>query len=141
MTLDNTLADSPEPPLTQRQRECLMAIQQYIAAEHQAPTLDELADRLDCSKTNVFDTLERLEARGAIRRRLGEARAIEVLRPIPATLIDPNVSVYLQRPLRSMREAMRQMLAKSGASSQKKAQLLRDLLAEQQAVGKPGGVA
>jgi SOS-response transcriptional repressor LexA len=123
----------PAIDLTPRERDCLVAIQQYAAEHKIAPSLEDLMVRLDCSKTRVHSLLSLLESRGAIRRRFGARRAIEVVRPLPAAQIVPYVSPYLQRPLRSMGDAMRDMLKRSDATSRSKARLLGQLLAEQQA--------
>lgn len=72
------------PGLTRRQRECMMVIQEFAATAGVAPTIRELAHELECASIKgVVDLLRRLEERGAIRRLPGQARAIEILRPIP----------------------------------------------------------
>lgn len=66
--------------LTSRQAEALRFIAGYLEAKGYSPSFDEIRVGLGLSsKCVVFDLLDRLEERGALRRLHGRARSIEVL--------------------------------------------------------------
>ena len=68
--------------LTPAQQRLLDVIRAHIAATGTAPTYDEMRIATGIrSKSTIHHTLNRLEERGAIRRRPAHARAIEVVDP------------------------------------------------------------
>lgn len=131
MTDNNILADSAT--LTLRQRDCLIAIQQSFRDRAVAPTLRELAGVLDCQPSTVHQLLVCLEERGAICRVAGQARGITVLKPIDMRHLLPDVSPYVQRPVLSMVDRMREIMKSHKASDAKKIRILSDLIAETRA--------
>jgi len=64
--------------LTPRQLEIVKFIRTYIAQHEYAPTMQEIADHLGVSKPTVFEHIEALEARGAIKRQPARSRALEL---------------------------------------------------------------
>lgn len=68
--------------LTRRQKEILDIIEELAASRGYGPSLKEIADRLGiASPSCVFKHLAAMEKRGVVRRRPGEARSVEVVRP------------------------------------------------------------
>ena len=71
--------------LTDRQRQALAYITRHTREHGYPPTLREIGDEMGIRSTHgVSDHLERLEAKGAIRRTPGAARGIRVLVEVPA---------------------------------------------------------
>jgi repressor LexA len=66
---------------TPKQLQILQLIYQYQKAHGYAPTYAELAKDLDVSTITVFEHLEALERKNAIRRRRHEARSVEIIEP------------------------------------------------------------
>jgi repressor LexA len=64
--------------LTPRQLEIVKFIRTYIADHEYAPTMQEIADHLGVSKPTVFEHIEALEGRGAIKRYPSRSRALEL---------------------------------------------------------------
>lgn len=64
---------------TPRQLQILKLIHKYQQEHGFSPTYAELADELDVSTITVFEHLEALERKGAIRRRRHEARSVEIV--------------------------------------------------------------
>ncbi len=64
--------------LTRRQHDIVVFIRDYVAENDYAPTMQEIADHLGVSRPTVFEHIEALEARGALRRRPTLSRAIEL---------------------------------------------------------------
>jgi repressor LexA len=71
--------------LTPRQSRALAFIKTYASAKGYAPTFDEIAGGLGLSgRSGVHRIVAGLEARGAIRRISGRARAIEIVPEVSA---------------------------------------------------------
>ena len=64
---------------TPKQLQILKLIYQYQTEHGFAPTYAELAKNLSVSTITVFEHLEALERKGAIRRRRHEARSVEII--------------------------------------------------------------
>ena len=69
-------------PPTAKQRRVERFLLQYIA-DHDgvSPTIQEIADAMQMSLSGAHGLLERLQARGRIRRMPGMARTVEVVAP------------------------------------------------------------
>lgn len=61
----------------------MMWVVQELTAAGRDPSLSEIAEELEISRTEVHRRLGALEARGRVRRLPGRWRAIEVLAPVP----------------------------------------------------------
>jgi repressor LexA len=66
---------------TPKQLQILRLIFQYQQEHGFSPTYAELAKELGVSTITVFEHLEALERKGAIRRRRHEARSVEIIEP------------------------------------------------------------
>jgi len=66
---------------TPKQLQILRMIHQYQQEHGYSPTYAELAKELHVSTITVFEHLEALERKGAIRRRRHEARSVEITEP------------------------------------------------------------
>jgi repressor LexA len=64
--------------LTPRQLEIVNFIRDYFAENGYAPTMQEMADHLGVSRPTVFEHIEALEAKGALRRQALRSRGIEL---------------------------------------------------------------
>ena len=64
--------------LTPRQHDIVEFIRDYVAENAYAPTMQEIADHLGVSRPTVFEHIEALEARGALKRQALLSRAIEL---------------------------------------------------------------
>jgi len=84
--------------LTPRQLEIVRFIRDYVAEHEIPPTMQEIADHLGVSRPTVFEHIEALEARGAIRRRRTISRGIE-LAPELAAEMRPVRLAGLRLPL------------------------------------------
>ena len=84
--------------LTPRQLEIVRFIRDYTAEHSYAPTMQEMADHLGVSRPTVFEHIEALEAKGALRRERQKSRAIE-LAPQVLTTAGRPVFGGLQLPL------------------------------------------
>ena len=74
--------------LTPRQLTIVKFIRTYVAEHEYAPTMQEIADHLGVSRPTVFEHIEALEARGAIKKRQRtRSRAIEL---VPELLSRPH---------------------------------------------------
>ncbi|HYF52574.1 MAG TPA: transcriptional repressor LexA [Planctomycetota bacterium] len=67
---------------TPKQLQILRLIYQYQQEHGFSPTYAELAKELGVSTITVFEHLEALERKGAIRRRRHEARSVEITEPV-----------------------------------------------------------
>ena len=77
----------PGNDLTPRARELLT----LLSAAPTCPTFEQMRVALGCaSKHNVARLVSQLEERGYIHRRPRRARAISVLRPLPAACVQPQ---------------------------------------------------
>jgi len=65
--------------LTPRQHEIVQFIRAYTADHDYAPTMQEIANHLGVSRPTVFEHIEALEARGALKRQRTISRAIELV--------------------------------------------------------------
>lgn len=122
------------PALTDRQKDCLIALQQLVHELGRPPTFKQLAARLDCCASNAHALVDLLVARGVVERHVadiaGGACGLRIVKPIPSADIVPFVSPYLQRPVRSMGQAMRDLLKKAEASAQARAKALGEIMAK-----------
>jgi repressor LexA len=84
--------------LTPRQLEIVRFIRDYVAEHEIPPTMQEIADHLGVSRPTVFEHIEALEARGAIRRRRTISRGIK-LAPELAAEMRPVRLAGLRLPL------------------------------------------
>jgi repressor LexA len=84
--------------LTPRQLEIVRFIRDYTAEHSYAPTMQEMANQLGVSRPTVFEHIEALEAKGALRRERQKSRAIE-LAPQVLTTAGRPVFGGLQLPL------------------------------------------
>jgi repressor LexA len=64
--------------LTPRQLEIVKFIRAYAEEHEYVPTMQEIADHLGVSRPTVFEHIEALEARGAIKRQRAKSRALEL---------------------------------------------------------------
>jgi repressor LexA len=78
--------------LTPRQLEIVRFIRDYFAAHQYAPTMQEIADRLGVSRPTVFEHIEALQAKGALKRPRAQARGIELARKLFAEIGRPEFS-------------------------------------------------
>ena len=92
--------------LTKRQREILDYIEQCIAQNGYAPTLEEIGERFELrSMATVHKHLSNLETKGLIRRKWNHSRAIEVTddrRPAAAVTIPLLGRVAAGRPIEAV---------------------------------------
>jgi repressor LexA len=92
--------------LTKRQREILDFIEQSIAQNGYAPTLEEIGERFELrSMATVHKHLSNLETKGLIRRKWNHSRAIEVTddrRPAAALTIPLLGRVAAGRPIEAV---------------------------------------
>ena len=72
--------------LTPRQLKIVRFIRDYVAEHEIPPTMQEIADHLGVSRPTVFEHIEALEARGAIRRRRTISRGIELAPELAAEM-------------------------------------------------------
>jgi repressor LexA len=80
--------------LTAKQIRVLRFYRDYRAEHGIAPTLDEAAEVLDCSKITVHEHLRKLEEKGAIRRDPHRARSVAILYdPDAGEPIEPEMSL------------------------------------------------
>ena len=64
--------------LTPRQLEIARFIRDYVAQHEYAPTMQEMADHFGIARPTIFEHIEALEARGALKRQRTRRRAIEL---------------------------------------------------------------
>lgn len=84
-------ADRPALPITERQRDVLKAIEQYVEVRGGSPTLDELRRMLGlASKSTVDDHLSALEGKGHIAIEPGAHAGITVLVPSSLATVMPT---------------------------------------------------
>jgi repressor LexA len=92
--------------LTKRQKEILDYIEQSIAENGYAPTLEEIGERFELrSMATVHKHLSNLETKGLIRRKWNHSRAIEVTddRRRPASITIPLLGrVAAGRPIEAI---------------------------------------
>ncbi len=70
------------PTYTRKQTEVLELIAKAIREQGMAPTLEEIAQEMGVSRVTVFQHVQALERKGAIRRQARHSRAIEILDPV-----------------------------------------------------------
>ena len=64
---------------TKKQYEVMKFLAEYIAAHGIPPTLEEVGRNFNVCKVTIFEHLKMLEKKGAIRRRKGLSRSVEIL--------------------------------------------------------------
>ncbi len=67
---------------TRKQTEVLELIAEAIREQGMAPTLEEIAQEMGVSRVTVFQHVQALERKRAIRRQARHSRAIEILDPV-----------------------------------------------------------
>ncbi len=77
----------PTRPISAAERRTLKTIHRLSEVCGYSPTVGELASELALSKATVHAHLERLIVKGVLRRTVGKARSLEILRNPTATLI------------------------------------------------------
>ncbi len=65
--------------LTERQLAILTFIREYIADRGLSPTLDEMSQHFGVSKITIYEHVNALEKKGAVRKTPNRARAIELV--------------------------------------------------------------
>ena len=68
-------------PYTRRQLDILRFLGSYVKEHGMSPTLEEIGEHLGVHRVTIFQHLNALERRGAVRRSPQLARSIEVLDP------------------------------------------------------------
>ncbi len=68
-------------PYTPRQRSILVFVRDYLREHGVAPTLEEIGRSFGVHRVTIFQHMNALERRGAVRRHPTLARAIEILDP------------------------------------------------------------
>jgi len=71
---------------TPTQLRLLTFVARHRDAHGVSPTYQEMADAFGVTKISVYDTVERLERKGALRRTKYQSRSIELLAPVPAPI-------------------------------------------------------
>lgn len=69
--------------LTKKQLDILEFIQDWREEQGVSPTLEEMADHFKVTKITIYEHLNQLEKKGAIRRAKFRARSIEIITPPP----------------------------------------------------------
>ena len=64
---------------TKKQHKIMQYLAQYIERNGIPPTLQEVGDHFQVSKVTIFEHLTLLEKKGAIRRKKGLSRALEII--------------------------------------------------------------
>lgn len=83
--------------LSPKQKACLDAIHAYVSEKQVLPSLNNIAVSLNCSKTNAFNLVKALIARGYVRHKPGKSRSIEILGPARTITISERLWPLLQR--------------------------------------------
>ena len=78
-TLPGLDMPNAEHVLTSGERKALAAVDAFIAANGYAPTTRDLGDAMGCWPSHAGRMLDKLEAKGCIRRAAGRARGLVVL--------------------------------------------------------------
>jgi len=81
--------------LTERQKQVLDFIKNYIRSSRYPPTIREIADHLSISVKGAYDHLKALERKGRVRCDINRSRAIELLEETEA---DPDAA-YVTIPI------------------------------------------
>jgi SOS-response transcriptional repressor LexA len=119
------------PELTTRQRDCLIGIQQLLAAIPIPPSLEEIAAHLGWPLSRAHGAVRELQAAGAIFRDPRRNRSLRVLTPIAITATrDDEISPFMKQPLRPLDKAVNDLLTKYGHSDSPRAQQVRQLISE-----------
>ncbi len=69
--------------LTKKQLDILEFIQNWREESGVSPTLEEMAEHFNVTKITIYEHLNQLEKKGAIRRAKFRARSIEIITPPP----------------------------------------------------------
>lgn len=84
----NSAQPTPRTP-SPRQLRLLVEITEFWIHHDYAPTMQELADILQCAKVTVFEHIEALDRKGWLHRARGRARSIA---------IRPGIELPAKRP-------------------------------------------
>jgi repressor LexA len=93
-------------PYTQRQRAILTFIAEYQAEHALSPTMEEIATEFRVHRVTVFQHLNALERRGAVRRSPQLARTVEILDPefLPARGVVVLGSIAAGSPIEALED-------------------------------------
>ena len=82
----------PLPPLTKRQKECLLFIFDYFSENHYYPTHREVARQMDIKTNSAATFLDPLEKKGYIMKGPGKNRNIQLTKAavLKLKLIESN---------------------------------------------------
>lgn len=72
--------------LTPRQRALVLFVLSYREQNRRSPTYGEIGDALGVCKVTVFEHVEALERKGALRRERGAHRSLRIARPVAREL-------------------------------------------------------
>ncbi len=91
---------------TQRQRGILLFIAEYQREHGVSPTMEEIGDRFGVHRVTVFQHLNALERRGALRRSPQLARSVEILDPefAPESRVRILGSIAAGRPIEAVED-------------------------------------
>src|SRR5687767_110874 len=67
---------------TEKQLRIMEFIQQFRAERGISPTLEEIAKNFGVTKITIYEHINQLERKGAIRREKFRARSIEIMAPV-----------------------------------------------------------
>jgi repressor LexA len=84
---------------TEKQLRIMEFIQQFRAERGISPTLEEIAASFGVTKITIYEHINQLERKGALKREKFRARSIEILSPVEER--KPRFSVPLMGTLRS----------------------------------------
>lgn len=66
--------------LTPRQQEVVLLIWAYTDSHGYSPTMQELAELLDCTKVTIFEHIKSAEKKGVLARRPHQARGLLIVK-------------------------------------------------------------
>jgi repressor LexA len=93
-------------PYTRRQLDILRFVGSYVQEHGMSPTLEEIGEHLGVHRVTVFQHLNALERRGAVRRSRQLARSIEVLDPdfLPSAGVQVLGTIAAGTPIEALEE-------------------------------------
>jgi repressor LexA len=108
LTTRERRAKGATPLLTAKQLRVLRYFRDYRRQHGVSPTLEEAADHLEVSKITVYEHLNQLVHKGAVRRDRAKARAVEILYDPDGDAAPPAVRVLgtiaAGRPIEAVEE-------------------------------------
>ena len=93
-------------PYTRRQLDILRFVGAYVQDHGMSPTLEEIGEHLGVHRVTIFQHLNALERRGAVRRSPQLARSIEVLDPdfLPSAGVRVLGTIAAGQPIEALEE-------------------------------------